>query len=188
MLSRCRHTIPSLNYLSKGQLCLSRCLHFQRCHYSVLVEERYRQFNEFTYVPNTTLGGTNAGVVRTVKLGTTIGNIGIEGKSYDPMTNGFVAAKESGPAGVFQTTVDFAAATASNGSPTPENSTNLFDPTKTGLSAHNDVFALSNIVAASAGDYSHLMILSAPDGKIVKMDRTRNLIGTLIVGVAAQNC
>jgi uncharacterized protein YjiK len=78
-----------------------------------LVEERYRQVNQFTYTPNTTLGGAD---VQMVKLGTTIGNIGIEGISYDPMTGGFVAVKESGPSGVFQTTIDFAAGTASNGS------------------------------------------------------------------------
>jgi uncharacterized protein YjiK len=65
-----------------------------------MVEERFRQLKEFTYVPNTVLGGSG---VRTVKLGTTIGNIGIEGISFDPMTNGYVAVKESGPSGVFQT-------------------------------------------------------------------------------------
>ena len=150
----------------------------------VLVEERFRQLNEFTYVPNTTLGATG---VRTVKLGTTIGNIGIEGISYDPMTSGYIAVKESGPSGVFQTTVDFAAGTASNGSSTTENSTNLFDPTKTGLSAHNDVFALANVLPSSAADYSHLLILSAPAGKIVKVDRTGKLLGTLVVGASAQN-
>jgi uncharacterized protein YjiK len=150
----------------------------------VLVEERFRQFNEFTYVPNTTLAGTG---VRTVKIGTTIGNIGIEGFSTDPKTNGYIVVKESGPAGVFQTTLDFAAGTASNGSSTTENSTNLFDPTKTGLSAHNDVFALSNIVPTTAADYEHILILSAPDGKIVKMDRAGKILSTLNVGSAPQN-
>lgn len=149
-----------------------------------LVEERFRQVNEFTYAANTTLGAAG---VRTVKLGTTMGNIGIEGISLDPMTRGFVAVKESGPSGVFQTTIDFAAGTASNGSPTLENSVNLFDPAKTGLSALNDVFALSNIVPASSPDYSHLMILSAPDGKVVKMSRSGELLGTLVVGSTAQN-
>jgi uncharacterized protein YjiK len=154
-----------------------------------LVEERYRQVNEFTYVPNTTLPSNTltAAGVRTVKLGTTIGNIGIEGITFDPMTGGFIAVKESGPSGVFQTAIDFAAGTASNGSATTVDSVNLFDPAKTGLSAHNDVFALSNILPATAPDYSHLMILSAPDGKIVKMDRTGKLLGTLVVGSAAQN-
>jgi uncharacterized protein YjiK len=155
----------------------------------VLVEERYRQVNEFTYVPNTTLPSNTltAAGVRTVKLGTTIGNIGIEGISYDPMTSGFIAVKESGPLGVFQTSVDFALGTASNGSATTVDSVNLFDPAKTGLSAHNDVFALSNILPSTAPEYSHLMILSAPAGKIVKMDRTGKLLGTLVVGSAAQN-
>ncbi|CAN5252668.1 hypothetical protein BH10PSE16_BH10PSE16_34490 [soil metagenome] len=150
----------------------------------VLVEERYRQVNEFTYAANTTLGGSG---VRTVKLGTTIGNIGIEGISVDPMTQGYVAVKEAEPSGIFQTTIDFAAGTASNGSPTTENSTNLFDPAKTGLSAINDVFALSNVVASSAPDYSHILILSAKDGKIVEMDRTGAVKGSLSVGSAAQN-
>jgi uncharacterized protein YjiK/methionine-rich copper-binding protein CopC len=154
-----------------------------------LVEERYRQVNEFTYVANTTLPANTltAAGVRTVKLGTTIGNIGIEGVSYDPMTGGFIAVKESGPSGVFQTSLDFALGSASNGSATTVDSVNLFDPTKTGLSAHNDVFALSNILPNTAPDYSHIMILSAPDGKIVKMDRTGKLLGTLVVGAAAQN-
>src|SRR5262249_4802568 len=49
----------------------------------VLNEERYRQTNLFTYVPNTTLQRAD---VKTVKLGTTIGNIGLEGVSYDPQT------------------------------------------------------------------------------------------------------
>ncbi len=154
-----------------------------------LVEERYRQVNEFFYVPNTTLPSNTltAAGVRTVKLGTTIGNIGIEGISFDPMTGGFIAVKESGPLGVFQTSIDFALGTASNGSATAVDSVNLFDPARTGLSAHNDVFALSNILPSNAPDYSHLMILSAPDGKIVKMDRTGKLLGTLVVGSAAQN-
>jgi uncharacterized protein YjiK len=150
----------------------------------VMVEERFRQLNEFTYKANSTL---DASGVRTVKLGTTIGNTGIEGISFDPMTSGFIAVKESGPLGVFQTTVDFAAKTASNGSATTENSVNLFDPNKIGLPAVNDVFALSNIVSNTAADYSHLMILSAPAGKIIKMDRSGNLLGTLDIGSAAQN-
>jgi uncharacterized protein YjiK len=149
-----------------------------------LVEERYRQINEFTYLPGTTLAGSGT---RTVKLGTTIGNIGIEGMSYDPMTSGFVMVKESAPLGVFQTTVNFASGTASNGSATTMDSANLFDPIKTGLNAHNDVFALSNILPSTAPDYSHLILLSAPDGKIVKVDRAGNVLSSLLVGSIAQN-
>ena len=149
-----------------------------------LVEERSRQVNEFTYVPNTTLGGAG---VRMVKIGTTIGNIGIEGLSFDPLTGGFVAVKESGPSGVFQTGINFGAGTATNGSPTLENATNLFTPTLTGLTAHNDIHALSNTVPSTAPDHAHLLILSAPDGKVVKIDRAGNIHSTLPVSSIAQN-
>src|SRR5262249_2531812 len=66
----------------------------------VLVEERDRQINLFTYVAGGTL--THA-AVQTVKLGTTVGNIGIEGITYDPITSGatpgFVAVTEQTPEG-----------------------------------------------------------------------------------------
>lgn len=150
----------------------------------VLVEERFRQVDQFTYAANTTLGGSG---VKAVKLGTTIGNIGLEGLSYDPMTGGYIVAKEKQPVGLFQTQIDFAAGTATNGSPTTDNSTDLFDPAKTGLSSHNDVFALSNILPASAPDYDNLVVISGPDGQIVKVDRTGNVRSSMGVGVAAQN-
>jgi uncharacterized protein YjiK len=149
-----------------------------------MVEERYRQVNEFTYKANTDQGAAGN---RRVKLGTTIGNIGIEGITLDPLSGGFIAVKESGPSGVFQTKIDFAAGTATNGSPTTENSVNLFDPAKTGLSALNDVFALANVLPAASPDYGNLLILSAPDGKIVKMSRSGELLSTLVVGATAQN-
>lgn len=155
----------------------------------VLAEERNRVLNEFTYTAGATMPANTltATEVRAVKLGTTIGNIGLEGISFDPMTNGFIAVKESGPLGIFQTTVNFAAGTASNGSATATDSINLFTPTLSGLTAINDVFSMSNILTTTAPDYSHIMLLSAPDGKIVKMDRTGKIIGTLVVGSTAQN-
>src|SRR5262249_53779628 len=61
----------------------------------VMTEERYRQVDLFTYVAGTTLQRSD---VQTVKLGTTIGNIGVEGVTYDPFstgaTPGFVLVKE----------------------------------------------------------------------------------------------
>ena len=81
----------------------------------VMTEERDRQLIQFTYVPDTVLTRAAA---QTVKLGTTIGNTGFEGLSYDPQTGGYIVVKEITPLGIFQTSVDFAAGTASNGSPT----------------------------------------------------------------------
>ncbi|CAN5130424.1 hypothetical protein BH10PSE17_BH10PSE17_11240 [soil metagenome] len=150
----------------------------------VIALERYRQVIQFKYTPNTTL--TAAGV-KTVTLGTTIGNVGLEGISFDPATNGYLLAKEVTPSGLFQTTIDFTAGTASNGSPTTENSTNLFDPAKAGLSAFSDVFAFSNILASTSAQYQQFLIVSGPDGKVRQLDRAGTVIATLDVGVEPQN-
>ena len=150
----------------------------------VMALERYRQIVQFSYAPGTTL---TAADVKTVTLGTTVGNIGIEGVSYDPATSGYLVVKESGPSGIFQTGIDFAALTATNGSPTTENSTNLFDPAKAGLTAFSDVFALSNVLPSAAADYQNFLIVSGPDGLVREFDRSGRLLGTLDVGKAPQN-
>ena len=81
--------------------------------------------------------------------------------------------KESEPQGIFQTGVDFAAGTATNGSPTTENSINLFDPALAGLPDFADVFALSNL--PPTGRLGHLLVLSQESGRIVNIDRARAL-------------
>ena len=96
----------------------------------VMSEERDRQIVLFTYAAGTTL---TRSATQTVKLGTFVPNIGIEGVTYDTLTHGYICAKEKEPEGIFQTTIDFNAGTASNGSPTTVNSVNLFDPALLGL-------------------------------------------------------
>ena len=127
-----------LTYLGNGQF--------------VIVEERDRVVSRFTYTAGTTLAYADS---QHIKLGTTVGNIGIEGISYDPLTGGILAVKEKTPAGVFSTTLNFAAGTVSNGSATTVNSTNLFDPTLAGLLDFAEVFALSALGNVSAADQQH---------------------------------
>ena len=150
----------------------------------VLGEERTRQLNLLTYTAGTTHGAAGT---QTVKLGTTIGNIGIEGFSRDPLTGGFIVAKEKSPIGLFQTRLNFATGTASNGSPSTVNSVNLFNPALLGVPDIADVFALSNQAdLAGSADFSHLLVLSEESGRIVETDRAGNLLGSLNVGTAGQ--
>lgn len=143
----------------------------------VFTEERDRQIVQFTYAAGTTLTRANA---QTVDLGTNIGNVGLEGISYDPLTGGFLLVKEKDPLGLFQTTVDFATGTASNGSSTTVNSTNLFDPALVGTTDLSDVYALSSNPVLSTGvDGDHILVLSQESGKIVELDRSGNIISTL---------
>ena len=145
----------------------------------VMVEERDRQVNLFTYAAGTTLVRS---AVKTVKLGTTVGNIGIEGLSYDPMTGGFIPVKEITPEGIFQTGIDFDAGTATNGSPTTVNSTNLFDPALAGLADFADIFALSNLPSLDGqSQEGNLLVLSQESGKIVNIDRSGNIANSLTI-------
>jgi uncharacterized protein YjiK/methionine-rich copper-binding protein CopC len=151
----------------------------------VFAEERLRQVTQFSYTAGTTLNPTSA---QTVKLGTTTGNIGFEGISYDPVTSGYILVKEKTPLGIFQTGINFTTSVATNGSATAENSVNLFDPALAGgVLDFGDVFAFANSVPATAADYSHLIVLSQESGKILKMDRAGKTYSTLDIDVTAQH-
>lgn len=145
----------------------------------VMSEERDRQIVLFTYIGGGTLTRAAA---QTVKLGTFVQNIGLEGLSWDPMTNGYIVVKETLPQGIFQTGIDFAAGTATNGSPSTENSTNLFNPALAGLADFADVFALSNLPSLNGQpDFDNLLVLSQESGKIVNIDRAGNISSSLTI-------
>lgn len=145
----------------------------------VFAEERWRQAVKFTYVAGGTLTRDAA---QTVDLGTDIGNVGLEGLTWDPLTGGFIFVKEKDPLGIFQTMIDFDNGTASNGSSTTVNSTNLFDPTLLGLSDLSDVYAFSsNSAFVGTSQEGTLLILSQEAGKVVEIDRAGNILSTLVL-------
>lgn len=151
----------------------------------VLALERNRNAAQLIYAAGTTL--TAAGLQQ-VKLGTTIGNIGNEGISYDPLTstasaNGFIVVKQEGPQGIFQTNIDFTTLSATNGSAATVNPTNLFNPSSMGLITLSDVQALSTVSAlAGTGDASHLLVLSKESGSLIEVDRNGNVHSSLYLG------
>lgn len=145
----------------------------------VMTEERDRQVVLFTYAAGTTLTRSNA---KTVKLGTFAPNTGTEGLSYDPLTGGYIVLKEITPIGIFHTDIDFDAGTATNGSATTENSTNLFDPALLGFTDVADVFALSNLPALNGQPlYNNLLVLSQENAKVVNVDRNGVILSTLTI-------
>ncbi|TRX40149.1 SdiA-regulated domain-containing protein [Flavobacterium restrictum] len=151
----------------------------------VMTEERDRQVVKFTYVAGSTL---TRSATQTVKLGTFVNNIGTEGLSYDPLTNGYVVLKEISPIGIFQTGIDFAAGTATNGSATTENSVNLFDPALLGVSDVADVFALSNIPSLNGQPlYNNLLVLSQENAKVVNSNRSGVVANSLTIVSDAGN-
>ncbi len=149
----------------------------------VISEERDRQIVKFTYAAGTTLTRANS---QTVDLGTFDDNTGTEGLSWDPLTNGFIVLKEKSPIGVFQTNVDFAAGTATNGSPTTVNSINLFDTTLLGLTDVADVFTFSNIPSmAGQPQEGNLLIVGQEDARILNVTRSGAIQGSLNIAADA---
>ncbi|WP_022928622.1 SdiA-regulated domain-containing protein [Patulibacter americanus] len=144
----------------------------------VITEERTRTVSRFTYVAGGTLRRTDA---ETVVLATTTTNVGIEGITNDPVTGGFVAVKEKDPRGIFATTVDFVAGTASNGSATTQNPADLFDPAKVGTSDLSDVYALANVASLTGADRDHLLVISQETGRVVEVDRAGTIDSTLTI-------
>ncbi|MFD2256008.1 lamin tail domain-containing protein [Luteolibacter algae] len=143
----------------------------------VMSEERDRQLVKFTYTAGATL---ERSATQTVKIGTFVDNTGTEGLTFDPLTGGFIVLKEISPLGIFQTGIDFTAGTATNGSPTTENSTNLFDPSLSGMSDFADVFAMANLPAtAGKPQEGNLILLSQQDARVVNIDRSGNILSTL---------
>jgi uncharacterized protein YjiK len=127
----------------------------------VMTEERYRTAVQFSYAAGSTLQRAQTS---TIKLGTTVGNTGLEGLTYDPVTGGFILVNEASGSGaaqnIFQTQLNFAAGTASNGSATTVNNTSLFPAANIGYSTLNDVFALANVYGTGAGNAQNLLVLT----------------------------
>ena len=151
----------------------------------VMTEERDRQVVLFTYVAGSTLIRSDT---KTVKLGTFVNNIGTEGISFDPLTNGYVALKEISPIGIFQTGIDFTAGTATNGSSTTENSINLFNPALLNVTDVADIFALSNLPTLNGLSlYNNILVLSQENAKVVNIDRNGVIASTLTLVSDAGN-
>jgi len=148
----------------------------------VLVEERTRTAIAFNYDGGGTLEESE--FIGEVVLGTTIGNVGLEGLSFDPFSgaNGFVLVKEKDPQGVFQSELDFATDTASNGSAATVNSVNLFDPAILSVTDIADVFALSLLPTTDGTDEEdNILLLSQESGVILEVNRADGAIVSQLV-------
>ena len=102
----------------------------------VLAEERERRVTRFTYQGGGTLTRDRAASSSAPRSATRASRA-----SPPTRTRRLRARQGVGPLGIFQTAIDWAAGTATNGSPTTENSTNLFDPALAGVTDFADVFA-----------------------------------------------
>lgn len=173
-----KHDTEALTYLGNGQL--------------VVGEERLQDAYKFTYGASVTTGAAgnvDLGVValggssaKAVSFGPTIGNIGIEGISYDPRNGGFVTVKQDDPAKLSiynaaavtfnNSGVDAVAAISFTG---PNSNSSLF-----GLASLSDVQTLSpidSLIGTSTAD--NILVLSLDSRKLIEINRAGTVISSL---------
>ena len=125
----------------------------------VLTEERLRDAFRLTYVAG---GSVDRAALPSADLGTTVGNIGIEGISYDPRDGSFVTVKEVSPQEVKRNTLNF-------GSPGTASSSALFTPAL-GVTDLSDVQVLATVPSLATGaDADNLLIFSQESRRLLEV-------------------
>jgi uncharacterized protein YjiK len=156
----------------------------------VMTEERKRNVVSFSYVAGTTLDRANTA---TVTLGTTVGNTGLEGVTYDAPSNSFILVNQAAGNGgslqnIFQTSITFAGTggSATNGSASTVNAASLFNPANIGFTDLNDVYALSNVAGVAGAASNNLLVLTNAGG-LKEVTRTGVVLSQLVLpSVTAQ--
>ena len=127
----------------------------------VLTEERLQRAYLLTYTAG---GKVSRRSLQSVSLGPTVGNVGIEGISYEPLNGTFFAVKEKSPQAVYQATLDFPNGAASV--------TSLFTPAL-GVADLADIQVLSTVPSlVGTADQDNLLIISQESRRLLVVSRS----------------
>jgi uncharacterized protein YjiK len=139
----------------------------------VVAEERLQDLFLFGYVPG---GSVNLALSPSVNLGPTVGNVGIEGISFDPRDGKLFAVKQDNPA---QLRGGLASFSPGGGSFVEQISfsgpSSLF-----GLASLSDIATLGGVDAlAGTPAADNLLILSLDSRRLIEIDRAGNTLSSL---------
>lgn len=134
----------------------------------VVLEERLQDAYVLTYTAG---GAVSRSSLASASLGVTVGNVGLEGISYDPTTGQFVVVKEKTPQHVSTADVTFGA-----GGTGTATLTSLFDPAGLGLLDLSDVQVLSTVLDPSSPDAGNLLIYSQESSLLLEVSRTGSVL------------
>lgn len=136
----------------------------------VMAEERLQDAFRLTYVAG---GSLDSSALPSADLGPTVGNIGIEGMSFDRRDGSFVTVKETGPQEVRLADITF-------GTSGSASSSILFDPTGLSVLDLSDVQVLSGVTAlAGTPGEDDLLIFSQASARLLHVSRAGLLLGSL---------
>jgi len=134
----------------------------------VITEERLQDAYLLTYAAN---GSASRASLSSLSLGNTVGNIGIEGISYDRLTGNYVAVKEASPQAVYDVALNFASNSV--------NVSSLFAPAL-GVADLSDVQTLSNYSAlVGTTDQDNLLIFSQETSRLLEVSRTGQVLSEM---------
>lgn len=132
----------------------------------VITEERLRSAYEFTYAAGGTLARSSMPVVN---LGSTVGNIGIEGISFERASGDFFYVKEKTNQEVNRASIAF-------GSPGSATIASLFSPSL-GVADLSDVQVLSDVPGlAGASNRDNLLIISQESARLIEVTRGGSVV------------
>ncbi|MCD2451898.1 SdiA-regulated domain-containing protein [Methylicorpusculum oleiharenae] len=134
----------------------------------VITEERLRNAYQINYTAG---GNSDRSALPFVDLGSPVGNIGIEGITFDPRDGSFITVKEKTPQEINAHTIDFANGTFTKAS--------IFNPGLLGLLDISDVQVLSTGPASLApSTANNLLILSQESSRLLEVDRNGSVLST----------
>ncbi len=126
----------------------------------VIVEERLQDLFLLTYAAD---GSIDRSLLPTVSLGPTVGNVGLEGISFDPFAETYIVVKEKTPQAVLEATVDWSVPSGST--------TDLFIPSL-GLFDLSDVQVLTTVPSLiGSDDQDNLLIYSQESARLLEVTR-----------------
>lgn len=146
----------------------------------VIAEERLQDAFRFSYVAGGTVNLANADYV---SIGSTVGNVGTEGISYDPRDGSFVSVKQDSPQSLLIGSLTFAATGGISTMSAPFNADTML-----GLNSLSDVQTLAPVDAlfgTAAAD--NLLVLSLDSRKLIEIDRSGAILSSFdLAGVTTQ--
>lgn len=131
----------------------------------VLTEERDQDLYALNYAGG---GSVARSTLQVASIGPNVGNQGLEGVSFDPVTGRYLMVKEKGPQAVYDTAVTFTDPPAG-----PDlNPTSIFDPALLGVGDLSDIQALSTVDSLlGTVDAENLLIFSQESRVLLEVDR-----------------
>lgn len=142
----------------------------------VIGEERLQDVFRFSYVAG---GSADSSSMPRATIGPTVGNVGIEGFSYDPRNGRYVMVKEKTPQAIYDTAITFPSAVDIN-------PTNLFDPAQLGVLDLSDVQVLATVPSLiGTADEDNLLIYSQESARLLEVTRTGTVLSSFsFAGIA----